>query len=283
MAEAMVKLGFHVSIIGSIDRAVDRALELGCDTFQIFTRSPRSWSFKPLEEGTARAFKEKQRRAGIAPVFVHMPYILNLASPNEEIYERSIGSLTAELSRCAALGIPFLVTHLGSHLGAGNDRGVARVVESVNTALDRSEDPAMILLENGSGSGSQVGSRFEELGLILEGVEDSEHVAVCFDTCHAFAAGYELRKPGGLAETLAAFEGAVGFERLALVHLNDSVGGLGSGIDHHEHIGLGEIGDEGFRLILHSRLADAPMIMETPVDGRRSDADNMMKVRELSA
>lgn len=279
----MVKLGFHVSISGTIDRAVDRALELGCDTFQIFTRNPRSWSFRAFREGEAEAFREKRRGAGIDPVFVHMPYIQNLASPNDEVYERSIDSLAAELARCSALGVPFLVTHLGSHLGAGADRGVARIVDALNAALDRSDDPPVVLLENNSGSGNQVGSSFEELRLILDGVEDTERVAVCFDTCHAFAAGYELRTPEGSAETLAAFNGTVGFERLMLVHLNDSVGGLGSGVDHHEHIGLGEIGDEGFRLILNSRLADVPMIMETPIDDRRSDADNMRKAWALAA
>ena len=280
---AVVKLGFHVSISGTIDRAVDRAWGLGCDTFQIFTRNPRSWGSRPLKEGEIEAFREKRRRRGIDPVFAHMPYILNLASPDDEIYQRSVDSLAVELTRCSALGVPFIVTHLGSHLGAGADQGITRITDAVNTAFDRSDVPVMVLLENGSGSGNQVGSRFEELRLILEGVEDEGRVAACFDTCHAFAAGYEVRTPEGLAETLAALEGAIGFERLMLVHLNDSVGGLGSGIDHHEHIGLGEIGDEGFRLILHSRLADVPVIMETPVDGRRSDTDNMRKVRELAA
>jgi len=283
LRSAAMKLGFHVSISGAIDRAVDRALELGCETFQIFTRNPRSWAFRPLRGDEVEAFREKRRDAGIDPAFVHMPYIQNLASPNGEVYERSVASLEVELKRCSALEVPFLVTHLGSHLGAGADRGVARVVDAINTALPRSEGSTVILLENGSGSGSQVGSDFDELRLILDGVEDAGRVAVCLDTCHAFAAGYELRTPEGLAETLAAFDGAVGFERLKLVHLNDSVGGLGSGIDHHEHIGLGEIGEAGFRLILHSGLVDAPMIMETPVDGRRSDADNMRKARELSA
>lgn len=262
---------------------MDRALELGCDTFQIFTRNPRSWSSRPLRPGEAEAFKEKRRRSGIDPVFVHMPYILNLASPHDEVYRRSVGSLALELKRCAALSIPFLVTHLGSHLGAGAGGGVERVVDAINTVIGDLEGPAVILLENGSGSGNQIGSDFEELRLILDGVEDGGRVAVCLDTCHAFAAGYELRTPDGLDETLEAFEGAVGFEKLILVHLNDSLGGLGTGVDHHEHIGMGEIGEEGFRLILRSRLADVPMIMETPVDDRRSNDDNMRLVRELAA
>lgn len=279
----MVKLGFHVSISGSIDRAVDRAVELDCDTFQIFTRNPRSWSFTPLKDSDIEAFRQKRRRMGINPVFAHMPYILNLASPDDEVYWRSVDSLAAELTRCSILEVPFLVTHLGSHLGAGAELGITRIIDAVHTAFERSVGWVTLLLENGSGSGNKMGSSFEELRRILEGVEDTKRVAACFDTCHAFSTGYELRNPEGLAETLSAFEAAVGFKRLTLVHLNDSVGGIGSGIDHHEHIGLGEIGVEGFRLILHSRLASVPMIMETPVDDRRSDADNMRKARELAA
>ena len=278
----MVKLGFHVSISGTIDKAVDRAMELGCDTFQIFSRNPRSWSFRPLKEDEIEAFKEKKYRAGIGPAFVHMPYILNLASPDEEVYRRSVESLSVELTRCAALDVPFLVTHLGSHLGAGTNRGITRITEAINTAFDLYNEPVTVLLENGSGSGHQVGSSLEELQMILEGL-DTGRAAICFDTCHAFAAGYELRTPRGLAETLEIFNDAIGFKRLKLVHLNDSIGALGSGIDHHEHIGFGEIGDEGFRLILHSQLSEAPMIMETPVDDSRSDVDNMKKVRELAA
>ena len=281
--EAMVKLGFHVSISGAIDRAVDRAVELGCDTFQIFTRSPRAWGFKTLNRAEVEAFREKLRRAGIGPVFVHMPYILNLATPNDEVYRRSVDSLEAEMERCAALEAPFLVTHLGSHLGAGAEFGVARVVKAIDAVLSRSGGSTVVLLENSSGAGNRLGSSFEEMGHILQGVTEEDRVAVCFDTCHAFTSGYELGHSEGIAETLEALDRAVGLERLELVHLNDSVGGLGSGIDHHEHIGLGMIGEEGFRVILRSRLSELPMIMETPVDGRRGDSENMDKVRELLA
>lgn len=279
----MVKLGFHVSISGTIDRSVDRAMELGCDTFQIFTRNPRSWAFRALDEVEVDAFKEKRQLAGIDPVFGHMPYILNLASPNDGVYMRSIESLSVGLGRCSTLGIPMLVTHIGSHLGAGPERGVAHVVNALNSVLDGNGDDVVVLIENGSGSKNKVGSRFEELRLILEGVHRQERVAVCLDTCHAFAAGYDLRNPEGLGETLDAFGDFIGIERLNLVHLNDSVGRLGSGVDHHEHIGLGEIGVEGFRLIMGSCLSDAPMVMETPVDSRRTDAENMRMARDLAA
>ena len=273
-----MKLGYHVSILGGIDRAVDRAVELGCDTFQIFTRNPRSWKTKDLDEAVVEAFRRKRREARLDPVFGHMPYILNLASPEKGVYRRSVESLAEGLRRCSVLGIPMLVTHIGSHLGAGG--GVPRVVTALNEALDDGSDVAL-LLENGSGSKNGVGSRFEEVGEILDGVNLRDGVGVCLDTCHAFAAGYDVGTPDMLGETLDAFAASVGLASLGLVHLNDSVGGLGSGVDRHEHIGLGQIGLEGFRAILGSRLADFPLILETPLDERRGDAENLSVVREL--
>jgi len=279
----MVKLGFHVSISGSIDMAVDRALELNCDTFQIFTRNPRSWTSRELREGEAEAFKDKRSRSGIDPVFGHMPYILNLASPDDEVYRRSVDSLRGGLERCSSLGIPMLVTHIGSHLGKGSNLGVARVVEALDSALEGDNSSVVILLENGSGSKNKVGSSFEELSGILVKVNTPERVAVCLDTCHAFAAGYELRTSEGLERSLASFDAAIGLGRIRLVHLNDSVGGLGATIDHHEHIGLGEIGLEGFRVIMASGLARLPMVMETPVDERRTNGENMSVARRLAS
>ncbi|UCH57342.1 MAG: deoxyribonuclease IV [Candidatus Bathyarchaeota archaeon] len=277
----MVKFGFHVSISGSVDKAVDRALEQDCDVFQMFTGNPRSWASRDFEEDEIEAFKEKKLKAGLDPVFGHMPYILNLASPDDIVYGRSIESLKVGMRRCRALGVSMLVTHIGSHLGQGPDLGVARVVGALNEAI-KTEARITVLLENGSGSANKVGSSFEELQLILERISDVSRVAICLDTCHAFAAGYELRTIGGLASTIDSFVETIGLERLKLVHLNDSVGGLATGIDHHEHIGLGEIGTDGFRVILNSPLAEIPMIMETPIDERRGNADNMQIVRSLA-
>jgi len=277
-----MRFGFHISIRGSIDRAVDRALEIGCDTFQLFTRNPRSWSFTPLDEGEVEAFREKLRRSPLEPVFSHMPYILNLASPEREVYEKSIESLKEEIRRCEALGVEYIVTHLGSHKGTGIHEGIRRVAEAVKRTLGETEGDVVILLENGSGAGTQVGSRFWEIGEMLRLIDD-DRVAVCLDTCHAFAAGYEWRTPRGLEETLTEFDEAIGLENLILLHLNDSVGELGSGIDHHEHIGLGEIGEGGFRLILNDkRLRRLPIIMETPIDERRTDRENLLKAKELA-
>jgi deoxyribonuclease-4 len=278
-----LKLGFHVSISGSIDRAVDRASELGCDTFQIFTRNPRSWRSRPLGSGEVEGFREKRLRSGIDPVYSHMPYILNLASPDDDIYGRSQESLAEGISRCHTLGVPMLVTHLGSHLGEGAEGGVERVIGALDAAIGEGCGGVTVLLENGSGSENKVGSSFEELSRIVSGVEHPDRVAVCLDTCHAFAAGYDVGTPRGLEEALLSFDELIGFGRLMLVHLNDSVGALGSGVDHHEHIGLGGIGLEGFRGILGSRLSEVPMIMETPIDDRRVNEGNMRVVRELAA
>ena len=277
-----MKLGFHVSIAEGIDRSVERALGLGCDTFQIFTRNPRSWRPGDFREGEVEAFREKKARSSLEPVFDHMPYIQNIASPNDEIYSKSIESLKIELQRCTILNIPFMVTHLGSHLGSGSERGISRVTNTINNALDNVDSPVIILIENSSGSGGQIGSTFQELRRVLDGVVEDRRVAVCLDTCHAFAHGYELRTENGLSETLSAFDEIVGLSLLRLVHLNDSVGELGSKIDHHEHIGLGKIGGEGFKIILRSELSDVPMIMETPMDDRRTDGENMRMVRELA-
>jgi len=280
MRDMTVKFGFHVSISESIDKAVDRARELGCDTFQIFTRNPRSWAYRDFREGEVEAFREKRAEAGLDPVYGHMPYILNLASPDKGIYSRSVASLKTGLARCEALGIPRLVTHIGSHMGKGSEEGVRRVVGALDAALEGDDSGVSVLLETGPGSRNSVGSTFEETGLIIESAE-SDRIHVCLDTCHVFVAGYDVRSPEGLGNMIDNFDETVGLERLKLVHLNDSVGGHGSGRDHHEHIGLGEIGLEGFRLVVNSRLGEVPMIMETPIDERRGNPENMSVVKSL--
>ncbi len=275
-----MRIGFHVSISGSIDRSVDRAKELGCTTFQIFTRSPRSWASREIKQSEAEIFRAKLSSSGIEPVYAHMPYLINLAGTDATTYRRSISSLREELRRCRLLQIPYIVTHLGSHLGSGQRRGRRRVVKALRTVL-KDSDETMILLENSSGSGNQVGSHLEEIRGIFDDV-NSQGIGFCFDTCHAFAAGYELRTSDGIGETFDEIERSIGFDRIKLVHLNDSSGSLGSGVDRHEHIGLGSIGEVGFRLMLHSKFASKPMVMETPVDGRRSDEENMRKALELA-
>ncbi len=262
--------------------AVDRATELGCTTFQVFTRSPRQWYSAELAPEAAKAFADKKKQHKIEPVFAHMPYLPNLASPRDEIYEKSVRTLVSELERCRQLEIPYLVTHLGSHLGAGKEKGFTRLVNGINQTLKVSDGNVMLLLENTAGTKNSMGSTLEDIQHIIKGLSHPERVGVCFDTSHAFAAGYDLRTEKTVEETVKAIDEVIGFEKLRLVHLNDSKGDFNSHIDRHEHIGLGKIGDEGFRNILASRLGELPLIMETPVDHRRSDVGNLEKVKELT-
>jgi deoxyribonuclease IV len=278
----MVKVGVHVSIAGSLDLAVDRAKDAGCDVFQMFSRNPRGWAYKPLKEGDASLFRSKIKTTGIIPVD-HMPYLPNLASPKPEIYEKSIETLTAELDRCCRLKIPHLVTHLGHHLGDGIAGGRMRVIKAISAALGASDNDVMLLLENTAGEMNSVGSSFEHIRAIMDELPFPGRVGVCFDTCHAFAAGYEFRTAEGLSETLALFDEQIGIKNLKVIHLNDTKGDRGSGLDRHEHIGMGFIGEDGFRRILHHKaIASLPFICETPVDDRRDDRGNIEKVRELA-
>ena len=278
----MVKVGVHVSIAGSLDLAVDRAADAGCDVFQIFSRNPRGWNSKPLADEDAQLFQAKVKTTGCIPVD-HMPYLPNLASPKPEIYGKSVATLTAELDRCARLGIPYLVTHLGHHLGDGIAGGRMRVIRAISTALEGADNEVMLLLENTAGEKNSVGSSFEHIRAILDELPFPGRIGVCFDTCHAFAAGYELRTAEGLSDTLAQFDEQVGLRHLRLVHLNDTKGDRGSGLDRHEHIGMGFIGEDGFRRILHHTVfASIPLVCETPVDEHRDDRGNIGKVRELA-
>ena len=208
-----------------------------------------------------------------------MPYLPNLASPSNTIYKKSVDALIEETERCKDLGILYIVTHIGSHVGSGVEGGRLRLIQALGQAVD--EDSSIILLENDSGSGGHMGSNF---GYIADLINElgSKKLGFCLDTCHTFAAGYNIATEDGLAQTLRVLKKTIGLSKLKLVHLNDSVGDLGSGVDHHDHIGLGKIGAEGFRRILASQLVKRPLIMETPIDSRRSDYQNMDKVRELA-
>jgi len=278
-----IKCGVHVSIVGSIDQAVDRARERRCDTFQIFTRNPRGWKLKKLIPDEVAQFRQKLREFAIAPAVAHMPYLPNLSCPKKGLHSKSLKALTIELERCDKLGIPYLVTHLGSHLGKGRKIGLERLVEAIDTALASSEGNTMLLLENTAGTKNSMGSSFEDIQEILDHVAAKSRVAVCFDTCHAFAAGYDLRDTSSVDRTLVELKRTVGLDLLKVVHANDSVGELGSGRDRHEHIGMGHIGELGFRTILHNdTFRRLPFILETPIDNRATDVRNLRKIRELA-
>ncbi len=267
-------MGVHVSIAGSIDQAVDRALALNCTAFQIFTRNPRGWKSKSLKDEEINKFKEKLKESNIKTVCVHMPYLPNLSSPKEEQYKQSMQVLIEEVKRCEMLGIKYLVIHLGSHLNAGVAKGMQNLV---NACMKAASDKTMILLENMAGQKNSIGSNFDELQKLLDMLDN--RFGICFDTCHAFAAGYDVRN---IDDILEEFDNIVGLKSIKIVHLNDSKSDLGLNSDRHEHIGLGYIGEDGFKSILHSKLRELPLILETPIDKRRDDKGNLSKVRELA-
>ena len=278
----MIRLGLHLSIQGSLDLVIDRGVERGCNTLQMFSRNPRGWESKKPASNIVESFRNKLKDSEIWPVFIHTPYLLNLASPKDDVYAKSVNVLKDELYRASELGIPYVVTHLGSHLGYGKMAGFKRIAQAINDSLSSVKNEAVLLLENTAGTKNSMGSSFEDIKNIISKIKSSERVGVCFDTSHAFAAGYDLVARGAVQHTLQRLDEVIGFETLRLVHLNDSKGTLGSRIDRHEHIGLGKIGEQGFKNILQSRLGQLPLILETPIDQRRNDIGNMEKVRELA-
>lgn len=257
-----------------------RAAQLGCESFQIFTRSSRSWKYKELDPSHVQLFQSAVEEQNLSEVIVNMPYLPNFAGPTRETYDRSVSSLLLEVERCDILRVPFLVLHLGSHKGKGFQAGLAQVVNALEQALSR-QPQVHLLLENSAGTKNSVGSSFEEIGTIIDSLSDPSAVGVCLDTCHLFAAGYDLRTKSTVARTLDEFDRLVGLSRLRVLHVNDSKGGLGSGRDRHQHIGVGAIGEEGFAELFR-QLPPLPAILETPVDDQRGDATNLAKVRQLA-
>lgn len=280
-----MQIGIHVSISGSIDRAVDNALTLDCSAFQIFTRNPRVWMAKPLSNDNINNFREKLSASKIDrfATVAHMPYLPNLSSPDDDPFSKSLNSLVDELKRCSKLGIPYLVAHLGSHKGAGDQKGIEKLVKSFTNAAADSPNDVMILLENTAGQRNSVGSNFEQLASILFQLKPAKRFGVCLDTCHAFAAGYDLRTEKTTKSTLEQFKKFVGIEHLKIIHLNDSKGEIGCNKDRHEHIGLGKIGETGLSYIVKfAKSKKIPIILETPIDDRRDDIGNLEKVKEFA-
>lgn len=277
----MDRIGFHVSIAGGISNSVDNAKKIGCTAFQIFSRNPRGWTAKPLAPDDVQLFKSKLKSSGIdrRDVIVHMPYLPNLSGPSGEFYNKSVETLTEEMQRCSTLGILYLVIHLGSHLGKGQASGIGQLVNAIETARVKVKDGPIVLLENNAGQKNSVGGNFEELRTILDRLDDQKRFGVCVDTCHLFASGYDLRKESDVDKTLEKFDSVVGLKNLKFIHLNDSKGHLGSNLDRHEHIGLGMIGQEGLAAFLNQHsIRDLPVIMETPIDEKRGDEQNLKAV-----
>lgn len=276
-----------MSIAGGVDKAPLRGRQVGCDAIQIFTKSNRQWRARPLGDDEVAAFRANLKAADIGPVVAHDCYLLNLATPVVAVWKRSVAAFRDELERAERLGIPYLVTHPGSHLSAGETEGMARVAEALNVlhaALPRHR--VRILLETTAGQGSSLGHRFEQFAAILEQVDAADRVGLCLDTCHLFAAGYDIRSPAGYRKTMRALTVCGGHARVKAIHLNDSRQGLGSRVDRHAHIGEGYLGPVAFRLFLNDpRFRAVPMILETPKDEDFVAADrrNLARLRRLLA
>jgi len=279
-----MQIGLHVSISGSIDMAVNNAVERECTAFQIFTRNPRSWFAKDLELNEAKKFKEKLKESKIdrMAICAHMPYLPNLSSPEDDGYQKSIKSMTKEIERCDKLGIPYLVTHLGSHKGSGEENGIKRLTDALNKVAETKAD-VIILLENTAGQKNSVGSNFKQLAEIFSKCKPAKKFGICLDTCHAFVAGYDLRTKDAAKKTMKEFDDTVGIENLKILHLNDSKGELNSNRDRHDHIGLGEIGKDGLgEVIKIMNKNKIPIVLETPIDERRDDFGNIKQAKSLA-
>lgn len=272
----MLKLGYHVSVAGGISLAFDRAQELGCDCMQLFVSNPRGWETRKPDAKDASSFRARRKGTGIEPI-AHMPYLPNLASPREEVYAKSRKALAETLEHCNLLGIRYLVMHLGSHLGEGIEKGRERVADTINEAEGRRGNVIM-LLENEAGQRNSVGSRLEELTAIHDMV-DGKGVGFCLDTCHVFAAGYDIRRRDAAKEVVDT----LGADRIRCLHLNDAKYPLGSGLDRHADIGFGHIGRKGFETFFRATgLAGKPMIMETPLVETTKDArGELLAVRKM--
>ncbi len=280
------RLGSHVSVEGGFDRAIDRTESLGAEAFQIFVRSPRQWSGRAIPEDEVGRFRRRLDESGLARfALAHASYLINLATEDPIVRERSIAGLSDELARVAALGIPALVLHPGAHLGAGEEAGLERVALGLDAAYAAAGAMRVrVLLEITAGQGTSLGYRFEHLGRILDRSRSRDRLGVCFDTCHAVAAGYDLGSSRGYARTMAELDREVGLERIGAFHLNDSRHARASRRDRHEHIGRGSAGLAAFRSILRDpRFSDVPMVLETPKGpDLQEDRDNLALLRRLA-
>lgn len=279
----MTLLGAHLSVSGGVDTAFDRAEAINCTAFQIFTKSNRQWEAKPLEAEAIERFRQRQQETAL-PVVCHASYLLNLGTPDDAVWHKSINALVIELERCEQLQIPYLVLHCGGHMGSGIEAGLARVAAGLDMAHTRLPGyKVRTALEISAGQGTHLGVTFDEIAQMLRLCQQPERLAVCFDTCHALAAGYEFRSPEAYEAMMAEFDRVIGLEWLKVCHVNDSAKDLGSRVDRHTHIGEGCIGLEPFGYFLNDpRLTEAPFLLETPVDDDPGDnIRNLEKLRSL--
>ena len=279
-----MKIGAHVSTAGGISNAVGRAKEIGCEAIQIFGSSPQTWAFKPAPGEQIESFKQGLAEAGIGPVFLHAIYLINLGTPNEDSLKKGIDSLIKYMNLAADIGAAGVIFHPGSHGGRGYEAVLPQTVYAIKTVLDASPDGPCLAVENMAGMGQHIGAKFDELGGILKAV-DSPRLKICLDTQHAFAAGYDLTNPQGIKAMLDELDAGPGSANVAAVHANDSKRVCGSGVDRHDNIGDGFIGEEGFAAIMGDpAFAEVPFFLEVPgFEGKGPDQRNidiLKKIRE---
>jgi deoxyribonuclease-4 len=275
--------GAHMPIAGGLHKAFERGRHVRCRTLQIFLKNSNQWKGRPITDEDRALFVEAQMGSGISPVIAHASYLINLASPDPVLHQKSLDAFIEEMRRANFLGVPFLVFHPGAHMGAGIKAGSARIADALNQALALVEPPIKLLAENTAGQGSCLGSRFEELAAILDQIRISDRIGICLDTCHAFAAGYDIRTAEGYAQTMSEFDRLIGIDRIRVFHMNDSKKGLGCRVDRHFHIGKGLIGLDAFRCIINDRRFERiPKILETPKGtGFRQDMRNLRVLESL--
>jgi deoxyribonuclease-4 len=276
-----MRLGVHIRIAGGLVKALNRAQYLGCETVQLFSGNPNGWARTVLLPDVAEKFRARTSELDIHPVILHTPYLVNLASPDDEIWAKSKTSLADAVEKAPMLGAEFIVTHIGSHKGSGYDNGVVRIAEAVRYALEADPFPT-IALELGAGAGRSIGSRFEQIADILQNLTDViDRVGVCIDTAHLWGSGYDISSAEGVGAMFEDLDYFVGLDKLKMIHFNDTEKELASHADRHYHIGHGMIGIEGFRAILqHPATRNLPGIIETP-DDIEWDKKNLMTLREL--
>ncbi len=280
----MPRFGAHVSTAGGVSKAFQRAEDVGCDTMQIFTRNNNRWATKPLDPKEIQRWHERWQQSPVRPVVSHASYLINLASSDDALWEKSIDAFVDELERAEALGLLGVVLHPGSPKEDGEAYGIQRIAQALDICHQRTAGfKTLTLLETTAGTGKHLGYRFEQLAAMRAAVAAPDRVAVCFDTCHVFAAGYEIRTPEGYAQTMAEFDAAIGLDLLKCFHFNDSKFDLGARKDRHEHIGKGFIGLDGFRNIINDpRFEHIPMILETPKSkDMHEDVENLAVLRSL--
>ena len=277
-----MRLGVHIRIAGGLVKALDRAVELNCEAIQLFSGNPNSWIQKPADLEAMANFADKTAELSIYPIILHTPYLLNLASPEDDIWTKSRNMLADAVYRAQMMRASYVVTHIGSHKGFGYESGIIRIREAVESALDAASNP-IIALELGAGAGNSIGSRFEHIADILNGIKSGvDRIGICIDTAHLWGSGYDISTALGVQNMFNALDSYVGFDKLKVVHLNDTLKDLGSHIDRHHHIGKGQVGIEGFRAILnYPGTQSLPGIIETPGESLELDKENLAVLRGL--